>query len=190
MKKEELLKSLSEFKKEVDDLIKINVFKNAKEIIKNLENIDEKIELLNEEIEELTESAEKAKSDKNYSLYNVLRRTIAQRIDLLKKLYESRADLEGILQKYYDSIMNYKTKVYESELKTFKEIQKLEDTSSAEKVINEFILKLSGALYQKPNNVSENSPIKNDKIKNNSKLIMGDEVIDVDIDLPDEMKNF
>jgi len=131
--------------------------------------------LLNSEIEELKVQADKAQENKNYSLYASLRKAIASRLDLIKKLYESRADLEGILQKYYDALLTTEFKYYEYKLKTIKDLYKESDDNVTSSIIKNFILKLS----QQESNTNKNE-------KESTLIMEGDDDI---VDLPDEFKN-
>lgn len=151
------------------------------ELVTNLENIDRKIEILNEEIDELRMNAHRAKEDKNYSLYNKINSTIAARIDLLKKLYESRADLEGILQKYYDTMLSSEFKYYDQKLKAIKELNKGDDDNNVAEIVKNFIISISGANQNKTGKKNLSTQSKKNK-KNDLELIMEE------IDLPEEFK--
>ena len=172
-----LLSELDKIKSKMENVYIDSINERIAALEMNLENIDKQIELLNSEIEELKIQADKAYENKNYSLYASFRRTIASRLDLIKKLYESRADLEGILQKYYDVLLSTEFKYYEYKLKTVKDLYKdsIDNTTSA--LIKNFILKLS----QQDINTNKKSEGSSQK----GELILEDE----EVDLPDEFKN-
>jgi len=183
---EQILDTLKEVKNNLDGLFDIELFNRIKDTVKELNNISEKIEMLNSEIDELRLAAEDAKRKKNHSLYNVLRRNIANRIDLVKKLYESRADIEAILQKYYEMIANYQIKYIDQMIKTYKELSKEKDDSSIKDILNEFILKISAQGSTIQHQAQKNSD--DSLIMDNQGYDKNDELIE-DIDLPDEMKS-
>ena len=84
-----------------------------------------------EEVNRLNHSRKKAEEERNHSLANKLSSIIVSRFEIMKRLYESRADLEQVLQSYLKLMGETKLKTSELKIKLWEKYKKINSSKAS-----------------------------------------------------------
>jgi hypothetical protein len=166
-----------------------NLAKKISEITAVIKGLDDRIKWIQDEINHLEMKRKEAVSKGNYTYAEKLNRAIISRTEILKRLYESRADTEQTLQSYYKLLIESNLKGSELKVKVWERFKKSNTDTDTDKLL---IKRLVNELLKQTTNQQQNDDVllmeSSDSQKNKNKK-KREEILEEDEDiLPNEFK--